>query len=358
MRVLLTGHRGFIGAAVAPLFVQAGHQVMGLDSDLFEGCHFGQPPPAIPELRKDIRDVEASELEGFDAVVHLAGLSNDALGELDSELTYDINYRASVRLATLAKQVGVRRFVFSSSCSLYGAAGEEMLDEQATFNPVTAYAHSKVLVEGAVAELADSEFSPTFLRNATAYGASPMLRMDLVLNDLVASAVTTGRVLLMSDGTPWRPLVHAEDIGRAMIAVLESPEEAVHNAAFNVGQTQENYQMRDVASIVEKSVPNSRIDYATNAGPDKRCYRVSFEKIRQLVPAFKPLWNVQLGAEQLYKSFLREGLAREDYEGIRYRRVRHIQSLLRAGFLDETLRWKSSRWSSAAALVNGRAVGV
>jgi len=341
MRVLLTGHKGFIGAVIAPLFTEAGHEVVGLDSGLFDNCHFASSPASIPEVPADLRDVLPEQLDGFDAVVHLAGLSNDALGELNPELTFDINYRASVRLARIARDAGVSRFVFSSSCSTYGAAGDLMLDETAAFNPVTAYAESKVLVEQEVAKLADDGFSPVYLRNATAYGASSMLRMDLVVNDLVASAITTGRVLLMSDGTPWRPLVHAEDIGRAMVACLEAPRETVHNRAFNVGQTHENYQMRDVAEIVQQTVPHSRIEYAANAGPDKRCYRVSFEKIRQEIPGFQPRWNVRSGAEQLYEQYKAHGLGLEDYQGSRYRRVRHLRALLSSGSLDSQLRWTS-----------------
>src|SRR5713226_8101142 len=274
MRILVTGHKGYIGAVLAPLFAAEGHDVVGLDSDLFEQCTFGEPLREFPSIRKDLRDVELADLKGFDAVVHLAGLSNDPLGNLNPELTYEINHAASCRLAQLAKQAGIQRFMFSSSCSTYGAAGDKILNEEAEFNPVTPYGRSKVLVEQDVAPLADATFSPTFLRNATAYGVSPRLRADLVVNNLVGFAYTTGEVLIASDGTPWRPLAHIEDISRAFLAVLHAPREIVHNEAFNVGRTAENYQIRGIADMVRDVVPGSRIKYAPGGGPDPRCYRV------------------------------------------------------------------------------------
>lgn len=339
MRVLVTGHNGYIGTVLVRMFQDAGHEVVGLDTFLFEGCTLGPDAPPVPSIRKDVRDVEPSDLEGFDAVIHLAGISNDPLGDLNPECTFDINHRASVRLAGLAKRVGVPRFIFSSSCSNYGAGGQDMLDESAPFNPVTPYGVSKVLVEKEVSQLADDNFSPTFLRNATAYGVSCRLRGDLVLNNLVGWAFTTGLVRLKSDGTPWRPIVHIEDISRAFLAVLEAPRALVHGQAFNVGRTEENYRIRDLAQIVMETVPGSKVTFAEEAGPDKRCYRVNCNKILNTLPAFKPQWNAQDGARQLFETYKRCGLRLEDFEGAKYMRIRHVKKLQAEGRLDSVLRW-------------------
>lgn len=323
------------------MLLARGHQVVGLDSDLFEQSTFGEGIQSIPELKKDIRDVELSDLDGFDAVLHLAGLSNDPLGDLNPNLTYEINHAATVHLASLAKQVGITRFIFSSSCSNYGAGGEDWLNEESEFNPVTPYGISKVRSEQDLAKLADDNFSPTFLRNATAYGVSPRLRFDLVLNNLVAWAFTTGQVYIKSDGTPWRPIVHIEDISRAFISVLNAPREVVHNQAFNVGRNEDNYRIRELAEIVEQTVPGCHIEYAKDGSPDKRCYRVDCSKIVQILPEFKPEWNAQRGAEELYAAYQRVGLTLEDFEGERYKRIAHIKKLLSTSRLDETLRWKT-----------------
>ncbi|HTV55002.1 MAG TPA: NAD(P)-dependent oxidoreductase [Terriglobia bacterium] len=339
MRVLVTGHQGYIGVVLVPMLQAAGHEVTGLDAGLFEGCNFGTEPPEVPQLSKDLREVTAFDLEGYEAVLHLAGISNDPLGDLNPECTFDINHRASVRLARLSKTAGVERFVFSSSCSTYGAAGDDFLNEQADFNPVTPYGISKVRVEQEVSLLADARFSPTFLRNATAYGVSCRLRADLVLNNLVGWAFTTGRVFLKSDGTAWRPIVHIEDIARAFCAVLEAPRETIHNEAFNVGITTENYRVRELAEIVRETVPNCTIEFAQGAGADKRCYRVDCSKIAKELPAYKPQWTARRGAQELYEMYRRFKLTHADLEGPRYMRVALIRSLQEDGRLDEMLRW-------------------
>jgi nucleoside-diphosphate-sugar epimerase len=342
MRVLVTGHKGYVGTVLVRLLVDAGHAVTGLDSDLYAASTYGDPARivAVPEIRKDIRDVLAFDLDGYDAVLHLAGLSNDPLGDLNPELTYEINHLASARLARLARQAGVARFVFSSSCSNYGAAGDDWIDEDSAFNPVTAYGISKVRAEQDIARMADDAFTPVFLRSATAYGVSPRLRFDLVLNNLVAWAYTTGRVFLKSDGSAWRPIVHVEDMARAFVAVLEAPRDAVHNQGFNVGRTGENYRIRDLAEIVRATVPGSAVEFADGASPDKRCYRVNCDRLPTAVPGFQPAWDARRGAEQLYAAYQASGLTLEEFEGERYKRVAHIKHLLDAGRLDANLRWR------------------
>ncbi len=341
MRVLVTGHRGYIGTVMVPMLMQAGHTVFGLDSDLFEQCTFQPGIFDVPQRRIDLRDVQTRDLEGFDAIIHLAALSNDPLSDLNTDITYDINHLASVRLARLAKEAGVPRFLYSSSCSSYGQAGDNFVDERADLHPITAYAISKVRVEQDVAKLADAQFSPTFLRNATAYGVSPRLRFDLVLNNLTAWAYARGRVHIKSDGTPWRPIVHIEDISRAFMAVLAAPREVVHNEALNVGQTDENYRVRQLADIVQNVVPGSRVEYAEGGGPDPRCYRVDFSKIQRLLPEFKPQWTARRGAEELYDAYRRGGLVIEDCEGPRFKRIDHLKHLLATERVDATLRWRT-----------------
>lgn len=339
MRILVTGHAGYIGTVMTPLLQKAGHDVVGLDSELFEHCVFGEPPVSIPTLKKDVRDVQTSDLAGFEAVIHLAGLSNDPLGDLNPKVTYDINHLGSVNLAQKAKAAGVSRFLFSSSCSTYGAAGEAPLDEEAGFNPVTPYAESKVFAERDIAVLADDNFSPTYLRNATAYGVSPLLRFDLVLNNLVAWAFTTGQVYLKSAGTSWRPIIHIEDISRAFLAALEVPRETIHNEAINVGLDGENYKVREIADIVGEIVPNSEVKYAPGNEPDKRSYRVSFGKIQKILPNYKPQWNARRGAQELLDAYRQIGLKLEDFEGPRFRRIDHIKQLQSNGQIDTSLRW-------------------
>lgn len=349
MRVLVTGHNGYIGAVLIPILQGAGHDVVGLDSYLYEECTLGEDVPDVGSFRMDVRDVTAAQLDGFDAVLHLAAISNDPVGDLKPDTTFDINHRGASRLAEKAKEAGVSRFIFASSCSLYGKAGDDFLDEEAEFHPVTPYGQSKVLAEHDMRKLADDEFSPTYLRNATAYGVSPRLRGDLVVNNLVGYAVTTGEVLIKSDGTPWRPLVHIEDISRAFLAVLQAPLEVVHDQAFNVGQTQENYRISEVAEIVEAIVPGSRVRYAEGGGPDTRCYRVNCDKLPTLIPAYRPAWTVRRGVEELFDAFVRHSLTLETFESSRFLRLKHVRELQERGMLDEQLRRRETALEGAGA---------
>ena len=350
MRILVTGHGGYIGTVLVPILQAAGHQVHGLDADLFAGCLFDPARlPSPPAVRRDVRDAGPADLEGFDAVVHLANLSNDPLGNLDPGLTYAINHEASVRLARLAREAGVGRFVFASSCSLYGRAGDGLVDETAAFRPVTPYGRAKVLAERDLAGLASETFSPVFLRNATVYGLSPRLRFDLVVNNLTAWAVATGAVRMTSDGTPWRPLVHVEDVSRAVLAVLEAPREAVHNEAFNVGATEENYRVRDVARIVGEEVPGCAVSFADGASPDTRSYRVSFARIAERL-GWQPEKTVRDGVREVYGALRLRALPPEAFEGPRFSRIAHLQALLADGRLGPDLRWRDRlRTLSAAA---------
>lgn len=340
MKVLVTGHDGYIGSVLMPMARQAGHEVEGLDCFLFEGCGLEQEHSPVAAVRTDIRDVTVEDVAGYDAVIHLAAISNDPLGDLAPDITYEVNHRASVRMAELAKRAGIERFVFASSCSLYGAASpEDMLTEEAAFNPLTPYGESKVMVERDVAKLADDSFTPVFLRNATVYGYSPKLRLDLVVNDFVSAARATRKIVIKSDGTPWRPLVHVEDVARAALAAVEAPRQTVHNQAFNIGRTAENYQVSEVAEIVAAAVPDTEIVFAEGGQPDARCYRVDFSKAESSLPGYGPRWTVPAGVRQMYDAFTEHQLRETDLAGSRFIRLRRIRELLNEGRLAPDLRW-------------------
>jgi nucleoside-diphosphate-sugar epimerase len=338
MRVLVTGHHGYIGSVAAPMLKEAGHDVTGLDTFFYEGCDLLDDALDFATLRMDLRDVTTDALEGFGGIVHLAALSNDPLGELDEELTREINLRGTVELARKAKEAGVRRFVFASSCSMYGASGrDELMTEDAPLRPLTAYAESKVRAEEALSELADDDFAPVFMRNATAYGASPRVRLDVVLNNLAAWAFTTGKVMIMSDGTPWRPLVHVRDIAASTAAALVAPVSLVRNEAFNVGSNDENYRVRELAEIVRDAFTGCEIEYAEGAGPDPRSYRVDFRKLTETLPDARPTWTARDGARELLDAFRSVGLTSGGFD--LYTRLSRLKSLLAEGSLDDDLRW-------------------
>jgi nucleoside-diphosphate-sugar epimerase len=360
MRVLVTGANGYIGSVLAPIFREAGHTVVELDNDLFDKCSLWPYTPSANSTSMDVRDVETNDLRGFDAIVHLAAISNDPIGEVNTGGTYEINHEATVRLAELAKEAGVKRFLFASSCSLYGAAGDDVLDETAAFNPITAYARSKVLAERDLSELADDHFTPVYLRNGTAYGLSPRLRGDVVLNNLVGFACTTGEVRMQSDGSPWRPMVHIRDITAAFLAVLDAPRDEVHDQAFNIGRADGNYQIRDLARIVEESVPGSTLTLGANAAPDPRSYRVSFEKMRECVPDFRPSWTAEAGAAEMRDAIRAANVSVDEFTSSRFVRLKRVQELIEEGAIDENLRRTGSAGAnspSPAALLTAAAPG-
>ena len=338
MRVLVAGDRGYIGAVLVPFLRAAGHQADGLDVGLYDGCDLGPAPEDLTGPPEDMRDTQAGRLSGYDAVICLAALSNDPLGDLNRDATFSVNLDGTLNLARAARQAGVPRFLFSSSCSLYGAAGSAGVAEDGDMLPVTPYGETKVVAERELALLADDSFSPAFLRNATAYGVSPRLRLDIVANNLTAVAMTTGEVKMQSDGSPWRPMVHIEDISRAFLAMLEAPRELIHNEAFNVGRTEDNVQIREIAEMVREAVPGSRVSFAEGAGPDIRNYRVDFAKLHTTFPDLKMRWTVRDGIDELAAAYARYGLTYEDFVSSRYVRLRRIRELLDGGLVDEMLR--------------------
>jgi nucleoside-diphosphate-sugar epimerase len=341
VRVLVTGHLGYIGSVTVPALLASGHDVVGLDTGFYDGCDFEPLEAQVPELRLDVRDVGPRELDGIDAVVHLAALSNDPMGALNPALTEEINYAATVSLGRAARDAGVRRFVLASSCSMYGSGGGAgALDETAPLAPLTEYAVSKVRSENGLLELASDTFSPIFMRNATAYGVSPRLRVDLVVNNLVGWATTTGTIRILSDGTPWRPLVHIRDIATAAVHLLEAPRELVHGEAFNVGPMDENYQVSKIAELVRRTVDGCDVEFAGNGDPDLRTYRVDFGKLARTLPDCSLSWTVARGVDELAGAYARAGLSVDEFEGSRYTRLKHLQALLDEGRLSAELRWR------------------
>ena len=338
MRILLTGHQGYLGTVMAPILTAAGHDVTGLDSGLFADCVLGSlDTPDAPGLTVDLRDVTVEQLQGFDAVVHMAALSNDPLGSLAPEITYDINHHASTRLARLAKEAGVGRFVYASTCSVYGAqGGDDLVNEEAPLKPVTPYAISKVRVEDELAELADADFVPVSMRNATAFGFSPRLRADIVLNNLVGHAILTGVVKVLSDGTPWRPLAHAEDIARAVVAALTAPADVVRARAYNIGTEKNNRTVAEIANAVVDAVPGADLAITGEAGNDPRSYRVDFSRARKEL-GFEAQWSIPEGAQQLAKEYRERGLTQEQFDK-KFTRLAVLNARQQAGELDADMR--------------------
>lgn len=339
MRVLVTGNAGYIGSILVPMLEEAGHEVRGMDTCLFRDCAI-VPFELPPTQEKDVRHVTATDLKGIDAIIHLAGLANDPLGDLDPPATYEINHEATIRLAKAAKEVGIKRFLYASSCSVYGAAGEEFIDENTEPNPVTPYGRSKIMSELDLIPMADDTFCPIFIRAATAYGVSPYLRFDLALNNLVAWAYTTEQVYLKSDGMAWRPFVHIKDIAQAYVRLLTAPADVVNCQAFNVGNTNENYRIKELATLVKDGVPGSKLVTAKDPIIDHRNYRVRCDKLKGLVPSYQTVWTAKMGVDEVYQAILGTGLKAEAFEGAQYNRIAHVRSMINKGLIGTDLRWK------------------
>lgn len=344
-KIIVTGHNGYIGAVLTRLLVKKGYDVVGIDTSYYDSaCELFIPEfKEVKQIKKDVRRIEKKDIDNAWAVCHLAALSNDPVGELNKDLTYDINYRASLRLAELSKKVGVKKFIFSSSCSMYGKSDDDALSEEAAFSPLTAYAESKVLSEKNIMPLSSKEFSVTFLRNSTAYGISPKLRVDLVVNNLVGWALTTGCIKIMSDGTPWRPLMHVEDIARAFEAVLAAPKDQVSGESFNVGADSENYQVKDIALLIKEVMPECKIAFSGEHGADSRSYRVDFGKINRKMPHFKPEWNLKKGIEQICEYYKKYGMDSDKFNGRYFIRLKQIRYLLDNSRLDARLYWRKKK---------------
>lgn len=341
MKVLVTGNKGYIGAVLYRKLIDEGFEVVGLDTGFYEGCNFFAEEYKTRQIKKDIRNINKEDLFGIDAIVHLAALSNDPIGEINRELTSKINFFASVNLAKLAKECNVKRFIFSSSCSVYGVVGDEMIDENGIVSPATEYARSKLEAEKEISRLADKDFSPVFLRNSTVYGVSPMLRVDLVVNNLVGWAYTTGKIRVMSDGSPWRPLIHIQDICKAFIAALKTPQDLIHNRVFNVGQNNENYRIRDIVDMIKRIMPQCNIEYTGEHGSDTRSYRVDFTKFREIMGNyFNPDWNIEKGIKELFEAYRANNLSENDFQGEKFIRLKKIKNLIDEGRVDEKLFWK------------------
>lgn len=341
-RILVTGHNGYLGSVMAPHLVAEGYDVVGMDTGFFGECTLVPDSGKIPEIKKDIRDLSPKDLENFDAVIHLAALSNDPIGNLNDSWTEEINYQASVKLSELSRAAGVKRFLFSSSCIMYGAANTLTVDENSPLDPKTEYARSKVKAERAISAMTDKDFSPVFIRNGTVYGVSPRMRFDTVLNDLVGSATTTGKVVVHSDGKPWRPVMHVQDVARYFQAMLEAPKEKIHNQAFNAGSNELNHQIIELAQIAVATVPNAKLEMVPKPSADQRTYKADFGKFAKTFPDFKFKWNARSGAAELYDAFKRVGLKHSDYTDKKFTRLKWLHYLLDSGKLDNALRWKKN----------------